>query len=338
MKLSIIIPLYNSGKFLPVCLESLFHQDINEEEYEILIINDGSTDNSLDIATDFSKKYANVFVHGKVNGGVGSARNMGMSFAKGEYIYFIDPDDYLAPNVLNTLLEASKTNSLDILTFISKQTTDSKLYHKSPEVLGVSLSNANNGIDYIANFRYQNEVWWYLIKRSFIEETKIQFIEDRWMEDAIITAQLFLKANRMAHLPIDAHRHLIIEGSAMTSKEPSHYLKVIDDNRNAAIVFETLINGLEKTKANPLCIERLRTRQQSFVFFMMVRMLKSTISIDQVKSTIEELSLTKAYPLNSFPGVDYKGISYTILSGMFNSKRRFYFLFKLFNPILRVIS
>lgn len=335
MKLSIIIPIYNSEKFLSICLESLLIQDIKEADYEIIVINDGSTDNSLNIVTEIANNHANIDVFSKTNGGVGSARNKGMSLAKGDYIYFIDPDDYLAPNVLKTLLTVAETNDLDILTFISQQTTDSKLHHKSSEIKDISLSNVSNGLDYIANLPYQNEVWWYLIKRSFMEEAKIQFIEDRWMEDAIITAQLFLKTNRMAHLPLEAHSHLIFVGSAMTSKEPTHYLKVIDDNRNAALVFETLIDGLEQNKANPLCIERLRMRQQSFVFFMMIRMIKSVISIKKVKHTMEELSLTNAYPLTSFPGMDYKGFSYTFLTWLFNSKKRYYILFRLFNPVLK---
>jgi glycosyltransferase involved in cell wall biosynthesis len=338
MKLSIIIPLYNFGKYLPKCIESLLSQNVNESDFEIIVVNDGSTDNSLEIANGFSKIYTNVIVHDKVNGGVGSARNKGMSLAKGDYIYFIDPDDYLVPNTLKILLTIVENNNLDILTFISKPITDSELHDVNPRTNDISMSSVYTGIDFIANYNYQNEVWWYLIKRSFIEEAKIQFIEDRWMEDAIITAQLFLKANRMANMPLDAHRHLMIEGSAMTSKEPEHYLKVIDDNSNAALVFESLINALIKKSANPKCIERLRVRQQSFVFFMMVRMLKSTIHINEVKFNVDKLSLTKAYPLNSFPNQDYKGASYKILTWLFNSKSRFYSLFKLMNPIFRVIS
>ncbi|WP_299117071.1 glycosyltransferase [uncultured Winogradskyella sp.] len=338
MRLSIIIPLYNSGHFLHKCIDSLLNQDIQREAYEILIINDGSTDNSLEVATTFEEKHSNITVHSKANGGVGSARNFGLSLSKGEYIYFIDPDDYLAPGVLKTLLNVAKNNSLDILTFISQPTRDSKLYNECPDFEGVERSKVYSGIEYIAHYPFQNEVWWYLIKRSFIQTAKITFIEDRWMEDAIITAQLFIAANKMAKLPLDTHRHLIVEGSAMTSKEPEHYLKVIDDNRNAAVVYESLINDLVLKNFNPNCINRLRTKQQSFVFFMMVRMLKSTIDIGKVKLAIEALSKTGAYPFTDFISKDYNGISYIILTRLFNNKKRFYFLFRLFNPILRFIS
>ncbi|MTE25821.1 glycosyltransferase [Winogradskyella ouciana] len=335
MKLSIIIPLYNSGHFLGKCIDSLLRQNLKPEGYEILVINDGSTDNSLEVALKFEKEYSNINVFTKTNGGVGSARNMGMSLAKGEYIYFIDPDDYLTKNVLQSILNEAINNSLDILTFLSKQTTDPNFFSESPQAKNIQSTKIYNGVDYIANNRYQNEVWWYIIKRSFIEETKIRFIEDRWMEDAIITPQLFLKANRIAKFPIDAHRHLIVKDSAMKSKEPTHYLRVIDDNRNAAIIFESIIEDLEKNNSNPNCIKRLRTRQQSFVFFMMVRMMKSTLTIDRVKLVMNELSTTGAYPMDSFVGKDYKGVTYTILTKLFNNKNLFYVLFRLFNPLLK---
>lgn len=338
MKLSVIIPLYNSGKFLETCIDSLLHQDIIVSDYEILIIDDGSTDKSLEVANALADKHNNVFVYSKLNGGVGSARNLGLSLAKGEYLYFIDPDDYLMPKVLNDLLSNAESNKLDILTFISKPTKNVNLKLEPSNQDTLDLSNIFSGEDYISKYNYKNEIWWYIIRRTFIEESKIRFIEDRWMEDAILTAQLFLKAQKIAHLPIDAHRHLIVENSAMSSKEPSQYLKVIDDNRNAAIVFESLIKSLEKGSTNPDCIKRLRTRQQSFVFFLMIRALKSTIEIDQVKKIMEDVSETNAYPFNIFPGIDYKGLQYVVLSRLFNHKQLSYLLFKLFNPLLKLVN
>jgi len=335
MRLSIIMPVYNAAKFLSICIDSLLNQDIDSADYEVLVINDGSTDSSLSIANLYSDKYTNIKVYTKTNGGVGSARNKGLSLAKGTYVYFIDPDDYLAPDVLKMLIDSAEENKLDVLTFTSKSTSDSSLYNSAPKTNNLKISAIYSGVDYIANYKYQNEVWWYIIRRASIEETEIRFIEGRWMEDAIFTTQLFLKTNIMAHLPLDVHRHLIVEGSAMTSKEIEHYLRVIDDNRNAAIVFESLIKRLEQKGANPKCIKRLKTRQQSFVFFMMVRMLKSTISIAQVKKVMDELSITNAYPLNSFFGSDYNGLAYSILVKLFNRKRLFYLLFKISNPILK---
>lgn len=335
MKLSIIIPLYNSGHFLGTCIKSLLDQQLDLKDYEILIVNDGSTDSSLEVAQDLAAHQTNIHVYTKPNGGVGSARNFGLAKAKGEYVYFIDPDDFLVVDTLHIILKTARKNSLDVLTFLSFQTKDTKPVANLSQESEPELSQIYSGIDYIANFRFQNEVWWYIIKKSFLEENNIRFIEDRWMEDAIITAQIFVTAKTMAKLSLDGHRHLIVEGSAMTSKEPSHYLRVIDDNRNAAIVYESLIINLINKGANPNSITRLRTRQQSFVFFMMVRILKSTIKLNRVKGTMNELSNTGAYPLNDFIGSDYNGFLYRILVVLFNRKPLYYFLFKIFNPFLK---
>lgn len=336
MKLSIVIPAYNCSNFISLCLDSLLSQGIEHEAYEVLVINDGSTDHTLTIANSYSKKYKQIKVYDKVNEGVGSARNMGLNLAKGAYVYFIDPDDYLAKDVLATILQQAEHNNLEILTFNSQPITDSSLLHASPNKLDLELSAILTGERYIAENNYNNEVWWYIIKRDFILQTKIKFIEDRWMEDAILTAQLFLKAKRIAHYPINAHRHLIVEGSAMTSKEPSHYLRVINDNYNAALVFNSIIKELiNQPYANANCIARLKSRQQSFVFFMMVRMLKSTITLKAIQPKLNTLKAVNAYPLTAFLGKDYKGISYATLVLLFNNKRIYYLLFRVFNPLFK---
>ncbi|MDD7887613.1 glycosyltransferase [Flavivirga sp. 57AJ16] len=335
MKLSIVIPVYNVEDYISRCIDSLLNQNLNTDDYEIIIVDDGSTDSSIAIAKKYQSKYRNIIIFNQENQGVGAARNKGIDLAKGDYIYFIDPDDYLANNVLKTILNVTKTYNQDILTFQSKATTSSKNNNPSSVIKQFYNIKKVDGISYIANNAFKNEIWWYVINREFLLKSKIRFIEGRWMEDAIFTASLFLKANSMSHIPVDAHRHVEVPNSAMTSKKPKHYLNVIYDNANAAIVYESLIRSVksdEKEKEN--CIKRLKTRQQSFVFFMMVRMLKSTIKITEIKKIIERVEKAGAYPLVSFVGEDYSMTSYKVLTKVFNNKYMYYTCFKLFNPIL----
>ena len=336
MKLSIIIPLYNSEKYIQGCLGSLLKQKLKQNEFEIIIINDGSTDHSLDIVKKFEDKYSNIFVYTKKNGGVGSARNKGISLAKGKYIYFIDPDDYLASNVLKTIIDCAEKKELDVLTFLSKKIVSQNLINSFSDIAKTSCTNILNGTEYIAKYKFKNEVWWYVINRNFLRTSGINFIEGRWMEDALFTAELLIKSNKIGHLPIDAHRHVTVKGSAMTSRESEHYKKVIYDNANAAIAYEKMISSLEGLdNLNEQCMRRLRTRQQSFVFFMMVRMLKSTIRLSEIRKILNDMIQVKAYPLNSFIGNDYNGLLYVILVKLFNIKSIFYILFLIFNPFLK---
>ena len=117
MLLSIIVPLYNSAAYLPRCLESLLHQDISLEEYEILLINDGSPDNSLDIVNEYALKYPNIRAFSQENKGTSGARNTGLLEARGTYVYFVDPDDYVLENSLRVILNRMEEASLDALRF-----------------------------------------------------------------------------------------------------------------------------------------------------------------------------------------------------------------------------
>ncbi len=101
--LSIIIPVYNAEKFIHDCLNSLLNQDISAEEYEIICVNDGSTDNSLAILQDYAKSNPNVVVIDKPNGGVSQTRNKGLAASRGEYVWFIDSDDWIARNCLGLI-------------------------------------------------------------------------------------------------------------------------------------------------------------------------------------------------------------------------------------------
>ncbi|WP_034045387.1 glycosyltransferase family 2 protein [Wocania ichthyoenteri] len=336
MRLSIIIPVYNVEQYISGCIQSLLNQGLSATDYEIIVVNDGSEDNSIQVVKQFQLKNTNIFVYNKENGGVGSARNFGLNVAKGAYVYFIDPDDYLANNTLKPILDCAETNDLQVLTFISKGTEKIDLYESATGVnVDYNISKIK-GTKYIACNGYKNEVWWYLAKKEFLNTIGLKFIEGRWMEDAIFTANLLIRAEKVGYLPIDAHRHVKVVGSAMTSKEPSHYLKVIYDNANAALLFKLLIDGIKKNKENEACIERLKARQQSFVFFLMIRILKSTIKLKEVKKIITSMQEIRAYPLNSFLGKDYNGFIYTLLVKLFNIKSIYYVLFIAFNPILRL--
>ncbi len=337
MRLSIIIPLYNVEEHVASCITSILDQNLDANVYEIIIIDDGSIDTSISIAKKFEQAYSNIHVYSQENGGVGSARNKGISLAKGKYIYFIDPDDYLASHVLKTIIDHAEEYDLQVLTFSSIGTTTTSLNDSNTNNNQNFPINSTNGIDYIGANRYKNEVWWYIIERSFIKELELQFIEGRWMEDAIFTTTLFIKTQRMAHIPIDAHRHVKVEGSAMTSKAPKHYIRVIYDNGNAAKVFNKLIEEVSNSEnINSKCLKRLRARQQSFVFFMMVRILKSRMTFKEVKAIIKNMEVIKVYPLNSFLGIDYNGMVYSFITKLFNIKRLYFFLFLVLNPFLRM--
>lgn len=99
-KLSIIVPVYNAEEYIEGCVNSLLKQDLSEQEYEIILINDGSTDNSPKLAQKLKEQNNNIVLLSQENKGQSVARNKGMDIAKGKYIMFVDADDKLYPNVI----------------------------------------------------------------------------------------------------------------------------------------------------------------------------------------------------------------------------------------------
>ena len=110
-KLSLIIPMYNVELYIEKCLNSCINQDLSADEYEIIIVNDGSKDNSLSIAESIAQKHNNVRIITQTNGGLSSARNTGLINSRGEYIWFIDSDDWIEPNVLKELYTTASNNN-----------------------------------------------------------------------------------------------------------------------------------------------------------------------------------------------------------------------------------
>ena len=115
--LSIIVPVYNVEKYLSKCLDSLLAQDIPISDYEIIIVNDGSTDSSLVIAESYSQTNSNIRVISQLNKGLGGARNTGIRSSEGKYLFFVDSDDTIQKNTLKPLLECMESKKLQVLRF-----------------------------------------------------------------------------------------------------------------------------------------------------------------------------------------------------------------------------
>ncbi|WP_421804054.1 glycosyltransferase [Flagellimonas sp.] len=302
MRLSIVIPLYNKEKYIDRCLQSLLNQDLPPNEYEIIIVDDDSTDSSYSIAKDYAKDHFNIHAVHQQNGGAGSARNKGLDLAKGNYIYFLDADDYIASNTLKHLLNISESNNLEITGFKSvyANNTDhlSDSYTKNPQELAVQVFD---GISFIVKHGYRNEAWWYIIKKSFLIDTGIRFTEGRFIQDSIFTATLLLRPKRITKVDFDVHRFVKVENSATTNKKPTHILKFIDDLIYAIEQFDLLIKGMDNSEENyHKIVKAYKRKQQSFVFTIFIKVFKGGVVLNykDLKNILIKLKLLNVYPIN----------------------------------------
>ena len=181
-KVSVIMPVYNVAKYLPMCLESIVSQTLTD--IEILCVNDGSTDNSLDVLQQFEEKDKRIIIIDKKNEGSGIARNTALERAQGEYVYFVYSDDWLDNNdVLKKITERADSENLDILIFggLSCYENNGKIKKSKG---GYSLKNLPNKYknrvfsskDIRKDiFKFPSTVWTKLYRREFLIKNNIKF-------------------------------------------------------------------------------------------------------------------------------------------------------------------
>lgn len=167
MFLSFIVPVYNAEKYLGECLDSLLKQDIEKDDYEIICVNDGSKDGSLALLRDYVAKYPNVVILDKENGGVVSARNAGMKIARGEYIWFVDSDDFIKDNILGMLRSKIEETNCDRLILGGYEFTDALTEEEQ------ALS-AKGQLPINCPW-YDAVVWRGLLRRGFLEAHDLYF-------------------------------------------------------------------------------------------------------------------------------------------------------------------
>ena len=156
MKVSVIIPVYNTEKYLAECLDSILNQTL--DSYEIIIVNDGSTDGSLQLINQYAKRYSNISVINQNNQKQGAARNAGLKVANGEYVCFIDSDDMLEKNALDYCYNLASKINLDMITYaadifgdIIGKSSEQYFFHKRIK----DINKVMYGVDFIKRYYYR---------------------------------------------------------------------------------------------------------------------------------------------------------------------------------------
>lgn len=187
MRFSIIIPVYNVEAYLRDCLESVLRQSFTD--WEAVCVNDGSTDGSAGILEEYAAKDARFKVISRVNGGLSSARNAGLNAAKGNYVLFLDSDDWLEDNALEVL--AGKIGDEDLICFSGRRFFEEEgKFHESDRL---TKAVYQSGMDYYNENALQRRDFAFvcvvlrIYKRSFIEEKYLRFKEGIYHEDNLFT-------------------------------------------------------------------------------------------------------------------------------------------------------
>lgn len=236
INLSVIIPIYNVEKYLKECLDSIIasiNQE-NEEKIEIVLVNDGSTDNSLNICKKYTKEKNYIKLLNKKNGGLSSARNQGIAIAKGKYLSFVDSDDIVSKNYIHNILWMIKKTNFDILLFKYKKFTYKDDIKKQisedimPEFCMLKKRNCINKltIDEVGSFA------WNKIYKSTLFK-KIRYPQGKYFEDIFTTYKLVDRASVFIESDNVLYYYRQRPGSILHQNNLEKELKIMNDSIEA---------------------------------------------------------------------------------------------------------
>lgn len=235
-KVSIILPIYNVEKYLDRCMESLLNQTL--EDIEIIMVDDGSPDNCPQMCDEYAKKDNRVKVVHKKNAGLGFARNSGLDVAKGEYIAFVDSDDYVGLNMYKTLYDRAEADKCDAVfcgfrtevkqnKWVYSDEVDADKLWRGKDVQLFMLDMIASGAGVKAERLYQMSVWHSIYKRSIIEDYHLRFVSEREVasEDIPFQVDYLSKANIVAYIKETFYSYCLNGTSLTATLKPEKYAR-----------------------------------------------------------------------------------------------------------------
>lgn len=196
--LSIIVPVYNVEKYIRTCLRSIFNQNLDEKCFEVIIVNDGTPDHSMDVIQDIIEQHKNITVINQKNQGLSVARNVGMAAAKGQYILMIDSDDLLIENSLKPLLELAIESQTDVVVADYYEMSNADINSTEinlPDFEDIQIEKKTGEQMFFNFLRIHNyTVWRSLYRKDFLSYHKITFYPGIYCQDKPFTHEVYLRA------------------------------------------------------------------------------------------------------------------------------------------------
>lgn len=291
LKLSLIIPVYNVELYLRKCLDSVLRQGLKEDEYEVILVNDGSKDNSLSICNDYAAKHSNFKIITQENSGVSAARNNGIDHATGEFVGFLDSDDYLLDNGLFlATCQFNNRNDIDIIHYYSSYDFwEVKPIDNTIDFDSTTFENIKKG-------GLPSFCWLYLYRREFLNKYHLRFKKYVVGEDVLFTSSVFLKNAKFVSTKANIYRYVIRNNSASTKRSKEFSRKCVDDYLNALFDLQTIIKE-DKVERDPevykVCMNTINYKKM----FGFSRILSSDYTIKEFKDIKQQCKKKEFYPV-----------------------------------------
>ena len=294
MKISIIIPVYNQEKYLEECLNSIVNQTYSN--LEIIIINDGSTDSSYEICKNYAKQDDRIKLFDQSNQGVSVARNKGLKEAKGDYIMFMDPDDYLEYNTFRTLKDSIKDEDIIIFNFYK----EFKNKHEKNNKFDIKITDINEIQESILDPNHNPNLkgigfsWNKLIKKDFLKSKRIKFKMENLKalcEDCIFYYELLEKKPKVKFINKYLYHYRVLNGGATRGYNKD----IIEVNK---VIYDTVLKAKKKHSKDLEFQNSLNMRMVNNFYLVLDTYIlnkKSKLKRKEKKQLIKELISSEEY-------------------------------------------
>lgn len=224
--ISIIIPVFNVEEYIRECLESLINQTF--DNFQVIIVDDGSTDSSIDIVNELKNRFKDIIVLYQQNKGVSDARNLALNYVTGKYVLYVDPDDFLDKNMLKELYIKAEKDTADIVIceyYFYYGENNKKNYIQSYDVDFNKIFNGKEIVDMMLNYKLQGQLWHKLFRTELLKKNNFNFESGRYIQDVYPVFRIISKSNKIVFLKKALYYYRQRETSTVYKKN----MKITDD-------------------------------------------------------------------------------------------------------------
>lgn len=314
---SIIVPIYNKEKYLKKCIDSLVNQTLSD--IEIVLVDDGSMDNSLKICAEYQKIYPNIKCLSKDNGGVSSARNLGLDNCTGRFVTFVDPDDTLECDALEYLYHLIQVYNADVVGYKMNMYKNGIIDESPIEDENIEIYKDIDILkEYVASGKFLHAVWNKLFRMQVIIENNIKFVEDiHYAEDALFNYSVLSKSKTLVFSNSRKYNYFIEPSSTVSNITE----KRIDILKAQIRMYELIVREI------PDYVKYITTQYINSSILIVLDIVREN-KVYQKKGIIDELRKELRQNLDILSGYDYNLLS---------KSNRLYFRLLRIDPLLLAI-
>ncbi len=291
--------MYNAEKYIGNCLSSIIKSDLPQKDYEILIVDDGSKDNGVQIVQNYATRYNNIYYLSQENQGQSTARNNGIKKSNGEYVWCVDADDKLDQNILGIIELLDKCKDLDILAFKLRQVSEAMEFRSiNCDQPSITHNKIMKGREAIINGYNPSSVCALVIRKDFLIKNGLFFKAGITHQDVELSYRLFTKANNVLFSDLVPYIYILHPNSTSQSINPQKKTKYLSDD---IIIIDSFKKLAESVKEDNELYSTIIKRVRNIQFGMVLNLYRNRNIWKPLKishAVIENMKEAELYPLS----------------------------------------